>query len=359
MMEHMAMVNTEPLLSQDQELALLRLAREIYSRNNWPGFYENAACYGLQQCHSLLVHAAPGDSNALRNNLLLCCIMEFTMRTHNMASYLLNQGADPDWLGLIPVVIKGQLVHFPTPLLGCLSSIKTRDCLARFSRQGKRVFKDVIQIFLAFGADPLRKFLSYESCSQSGCVERPRKSPRSRIALDTRMARPIRWCFHVGYHSYNLITERNCVDVMLEAYANGDNIPRDSRDRGTLSEIIVELASKFGLYIEKAHRKVLLYFGQDAVYRADDEDSEAINKILGWPGTLLGNRTPRELEELDEQHIQIRELLKGKEVTDVVQWLTDRGHMVQQSGIPEKASVHEVAEIYQKLNKKFRPELLA
>lgn len=33
----------------------------------------------------------------------------------------------------------------------------------------------------------------------------------------------------------------------------------------------------------RAHQKVLLYFYEETVYGADNKDSDALNKILGWP----------------------------------------------------------------------------
>jgi hypothetical protein len=48
-------------------------------------------------------------------------------------------------------------------------------------------------------------------------------------------------------------------------------------------------------------------------------------------------------------------VLKGKEVDDVKKWLTDRGHVFPEdsdlAAISDQASVHEMAEIYERISK--------
>lgn len=206
------MLDMDPLLSQEQEFELLGLARNICRQNNWADFYETAAGYGFQQSHALLIKDGYGNSAAVRNYLLLCCTQSATSRTESMASYLLEQRADPSWLGLVPVTFKGQILYFPTPVLGCFFH-HYFEAGRKFWRENRKFLECMLQKFVKAGADLGQKFVSYDG-SSADCHHR----------TETEKTRPIR---RGGYKkdndftSFYLITERNCVDVILSQLGDG------------------------------------------------------------------------------------------------------------------------------------------
>ena len=53
------------------------------------------------------------------------------------------------------------------------------------------------------------------------------------------------------------------------------------------------LVSEFGLDM-RAYYKVLLCFHGDAVYGANDEDSDALNEVLDWPRSRTDWPSPME-----------------------------------------------------------------
>lgn len=337
------MVNTEPSLSPEKERVLLDLTQEIYKRNHWPQFCETTARYGLQHAYDYLVEEASENTSAIASYLLLCSMTTYTMRTNAMVSYLLSKGADPNWLGVISVIMtsgKDELYkYFLTPplfndpysqLKGLFKGTKCADV------------QILIQSLVDSGANLDQRFLSME-LGINGKID-------NGLSWDS-WARPMRDGCEVNWENYDMITERNYLDLILE----------------TLHEHVGDLvATKFVSQFKsmEPHRRILIAFVDNRVYGVNEEDSNAINKILGWPESVsaVRKRLVGDKEYVSEQARKVCEILKDKEVADSVQWLTSKGkgYMILSGATigvgenPEGNSVHEMAEIYQRLNERFR-----
>ncbi|KAH9209958.1 hypothetical protein DL95DRAFT_413381 [Leptodontidium sp. 2 PMI_412] len=114
----------------------------------------------------------------------------------------------------------------------------------------------------------------------------------------------------------------------------------------------------------RSHQKVLLYFDEETVYGANDKDSDALNKILGWPPHSQTYEEDDECtqdegkkeEKTEAQFKKVREVLKGKQVDGVKKWLTDRGYVLPEdsdmAAISDQASIRELAGIHERISKK-------
>jgi hypothetical protein len=159
---------------------------------------------------------------------------------------------------------------------------------------------------------------------------------------------------HLSSSSLNVLLEINCVELILSKLVDSHYLTPTER---------LAMISRLGLDIERAHHKVLLYFYANTVYGAEDEDSDTLNQILDWPppSRIHDEADGGDMEEerkdkkKQAQFKKVREVLKGKEVDDLKKWLTDRGHMLPEdsdvAAISDQASVHEMAEIYERISK--------
>jgi hypothetical protein len=169
----------------------------------------------------------------------------------------------------------------------------------------------------------------------------------------THRTRPWYIAYPLDPNGFDLLLEINCVELILSQYVDTYS--------ATLAERLA-IISRLGLDIERAHNKVLLYFYEDTVYGAEDEDSDTLNQILDWPPPSRihdeadgGDRGGQWEKKRQAQFKKVREVLKGKEVDDIKKWLTDRGHVFPEdsdmAAISDQASVHEMAEIYERISK--------
>jgi len=326
------MVYTESTLPDKEQLDILNVIHEVHQRNGWTEFYEVAAYYGLHQAHGRLLEGQSGDSSALLNYLLICALSYYTPNTSTMVSFLLERGADINWMCLLPVDIADRDMWFPVPLLAYFITYATG---SRTGVDGRKLFLS----FLEFGEDMKQKFLCYDCGHSTGT---------GRVEAKYRPSYRVESIF-----SESFIVERNYVDVILQHHLE--------REDFTQAEMSATL-SRLGLDAVKAHYKILLYFHKSTAYGADDEDSDAINEILV---ELRSKRLEERTKEICKEYFdRIYEILKGKEVEDVKQWLVDKGYNVLDDDdsdikqISDKASIHEMAEIYRRLNGRFgrRPQ---
>jgi hypothetical protein len=333
------MINAKPTLSNDQEVDLLKLTQEIYERNGWCEFYEVAARHGLHQPLVHLLESSPGDITPLRNYLLLCSMSAYTVRTNTTVSQLLGKGGDfKNSVALVPVLTKADsFLSLPMPLLGYFFTLSYSGV-----RSQRKLIIEMVELLLEAGADLEQKFL----CPAVGV---------SHIASHefTRKTRPCYAGYFLNSNNFDLLLEINCIEIILTQFVD--------RSYFTPAERLA-MISRWGLDIERAHHKVILYFYKDTVYGAGDEDSDTLNQILDWPppsrihGKADGGDTGEEREKKRQaQFEKVREVLKGKEVDDVKKWLTDRGHVLLEdsdvAAISDQASVHEMAEIYERISK--------
>jgi hypothetical protein len=321
--------------SDEQEVKILNLMKEIYQRNRWPEFYELAARHGFRRPIDHLFETSPGDIGPLRSYLLLCALSQYTPRISATVSHLLQMGAySSNSVALKQIRIPGGgSVYSLVPLLGHLFE----NAFGYSSLPNGGFIENIIQSFIECGADLEETFFHRHSWKPT--------------VQDTTTCRPLYSCnvLHTGKH---LIVEVNSVDIIVERYLKQFS----PVERSTT-------ASRLGLEASRARCKILLYFDEGIAYGADDEDSEALNKILGWPKsrTSLSDENidnfSRRVVQVDDKPEKILELLKGKEVKDVKKWLVDRGYTLVDEkdieGISNEATVHEMAAIYQRLGEKY------
>ncbi|KAH8759109.1 hypothetical protein F5882DRAFT_417240 [Hyaloscypha sp. PMI_1271] len=337
------MTEAKPTLPNDQEVDLLKLTQEIYERNGWCEFYEVAARHGLYQPLVHLLESCPGDTTPLRNYLLLCSISKYTVRTNTTVSQLLGKcGGCKNSVALVPVFVKADSFwYLPMPLLGYFFT----EVLPQVGERGKLI-EEMVALLLEAGQDLEQKFLipRYQLWLAN----------KSMRYLFTHRARP---CY-IGYsadpgHFGLILLEINCIEIMLSEIVSSEYFTPAER---------LAMISRFGLDIEKAHHKVLLCFYKDTVYGAEDGDSDTLNQIFDWPPPSRvhdeadgGDREEVNFKMRQAQFEKVREVLKGKEVDDPKKWLTDRGHALPEDSdlaeISDQASVHEMAEIYDRISK--------
>ncbi|CAG8957365.1 hypothetical protein HYFRA_00010791, partial [Hymenoscyphus fraxineus] len=315
-------------LPQEKELELLELNREVYRKNGWNFFFDNLARYGFPQVHSLYENECGRSSAALRNYLLLCCATKITSRTNRTVSELLRKGADPNWYGLLSIIDGTQKLCFPVPILGLfLVAFGDDFSISSSLTEDTERLELFLQLFLKSSAELERRYIFFYELENH------------------RYYREITRPFYVNYIAKEMgfITESNCVDTILSEL--GKDVPVCFSKPGSK------------LHYTKAHRKILIVMDCGVPYEATDEDSDAINKLLGWPESLvsLGSREKRKRYPWPDRNQcgTILDMVKGKEVNDVAQWLTDRGYVVLKESdledISNKTPIHEMAEIYRNM----------
>jgi hypothetical protein len=342
------MSRSRPFLSNEQELEILDLLKEIYERNGWPEFYENAAHHGFQQPLAHLFEASQGDIGPLGSYLLLSALLNNIGIEFSTVSYLLEMGSySGSSVALAPIEIHDKSsIYILMPLLGHF----IRHVLL-IDRKILLLVENMIRLFVGIGADLEARFLDYEL----GTLRLYSVNPASR---------PYYQSYKLGRDGLRFLVERNCVDIIFEVFLGCEKFSPAER---------LAIASRLGLDISRARHKVLLYFHGDSVYGADDEDSDALNDILGWPESRLlaldGHNTSLLLDnatssnsmtsstEDKNEAAKLLQVLKGKEVDDVEKWLVDRGYALASEsdieGISDQATVYEMAAIYQKLGEKY------
>jgi hypothetical protein len=364
-------LNTEPILSDTEELIVLKLIQEVYQRKGWPEFYELAARYGFYQPHAQLLESSSGDLNALLDYLLLCTLSYNTKRTYTTASYFLDMGADPNYVAFIPTYRAGpatedSLLYLPTPLLSLFLKQEIPQILGEAMCFTGPVV-ELIHLFITFGAEIERKFLSMEFGGEPGYLFRP------------GVARPVYDIAVFGKRGrVDFLFEINCVDLILAKLAQSRSVAYEEK---------LEIIKHLGLDVARAHHKILLYFRGDIVYGVNNEESDAMNEIWGWPlsrmphdgnvnsgedgGDGMGSDESDNSDNSDGSNSSdtecVRsktknrfeksyELLKGNEVHDIREWLSGRGYTLpEEKGFvwSSQASIHEMAEVYKRLNERF------
>jgi hypothetical protein len=367
------MINMDPILSDTAELNILNLIQEVYQWNRWPEFYELAARYGFYQPHADLLESSSGDFSALLNYVLLCALLDYAERTYTTASYFLDMGADPNYVAFTPVhcwVMPPQqsrkhalrkyghtFLYLPTPLLSLVLKQKIHRILDG-TMDFIRPVVEMIHLFITFGGDIERKFLSTEL------------GGGTRLITQTAVTRPVYDIIGFGKEGrVDFLVEINCVDLILAKLAQSRNVAY-----GEKLEIIKQLRVNVG----RAHHKILLCFYGEIIYGVNDEDSDAMNEIWSW----AQSRMPQEDEansvedggddngDNDDHHCsgeinyledkkrfeKAYELLKGNEVHDIREWLSRRGYTLPEEKdfvASFQASIHEMAEVYKRLNERF------
>jgi hypothetical protein len=346
------MTNTKPTLSNDQEVNLLQLTQDIYERNGWCEFYEVAAGYGLHQPLVRLLESSPGDITPLRNYLLLCSMSNYTATLENLINTTVSQllgksGNCKNCVAFYPISMKADgFLFVPMPLLGYFFTAP----LAGLG-PGSKLKLEMVELLLEAGADPEQKFLYPTSSSR--VFDFSQYWNRNRPYYLVHNLRP---------NGFDFLLEINCIEVILRLFIDGNNVTPAEK---------LAMISRLGLEIKRAHHRVLLFLYEDTVYGAEDEDSDSLNQILDWPPLSRRHEADsgdaEEEEEEDEEEEdddekwrarqeKVRRLLKGKEVNDVKKWLTDRGHVFPEesdmAAISDQASVHEMAEKYERIRKK-------
>jgi hypothetical protein len=333
------MINAEPTLSNEQELDILKLIQGIYQQNGWCEFYEVVARYGIHQPLARLLESSSGNTTSLRNYLLLCAVSDYTNRTNTTVSKLLKGGDySNNCVALVPAVMKDDsLLFLPMPLLGYFFNI-----IHPRMYYNEALIKEILDSFLQVGPDLEQKFL----CPIFGLSRRARTTT-------THKTRPCYRGFRVNPKDFDLLVEINCIELILCQFVGSSHFNPVER---------LAMISRFGLDPARAHHKVLLYFYDETVYGAEDEDSDNLNKILGWsPQSRIDDKDKgytkenANEKEKEAQFEKVREVLKGKEVDDVKKWLTDRGYELPEdsdmAAISDQASIHEMAGIYERISK--------
>jgi hypothetical protein len=170
------------------------------------------------------------------------------------------------------------------------------------------------------------------------------------------------------------LVEINCIGLILAKLAQHNSF--------ALAPENLAVISRLGLHTAKPHRKFLLCFYGDTVYEVNIEDSEALNEIWDCPRSRMPQEDTVDSEgdegdsigrdgsgyhggsdfkydglEDEKRLKKSHELLKGNEVHDISEWLSDRGYKLPEDKDfvenPEGASIHEMAASYQKLNERF------
>jgi hypothetical protein len=317
------MADEEPQLSDTQELDILNLMDDIYQRNGWAEFYEDATKFGFHQPFVSLLESASGNFKSLRNYLLVCALSRFPYTRNKAAiSRLLEMGADcTDFTALIPSLkTENGVLYFPVPLLGCLSHFQLQVRAHGFPGSNVLPFEEIVHLCIQFGANIEAKFLHIDT--------------RLYIFYNNYSAgRPIYEFIYPSPDEFGLIVEANSVDLILDSYEKSDLALRLRIDAGS------------------AQREVLLCFYKDIFYSVDDE-------VLNLLDILRQVLRQEGYSKDYQKHVKkIVKILKGKEVKDPKKWLTDRGYLVadvgDMEGVSPQATIHEMAAIYQQLNEKF------
>jgi hypothetical protein len=333
------MINAEPTLSNDQELEILKLIQKVYEQNGWREFYEVAARYGLHEPLLHLLESTSGDTTPLRDYLLLCSISNCTDRTNTTVSQLLGKGDFSNkCVGLVMHVMvpmqKSSSLFLPMPLLGYFFDVVH----PRVYRHDK-IIEELVNLFLTVGADLEQKFLCPMFGLSNGAGEQI-----------THATRPWYSAYSLGSHGCDLLVEINCIQLILYQFVTSPPYAHAEK---------LAMISRLGFDTARAHHKVLLYFYEDTVYGAEDEDSDTLNRILDWPPpSWIHIEDGKNTEEQKQMRFEkVREVLKGKEVDDVKKWLADRGHVLpgdsDMAAISDQATIHEMAGIYHRLSKQF------
>jgi hypothetical protein len=361
-------LNTRPILSDMQELIVLKLIQQVYQRRGWSEFYELAARYSFHYLHAHLLESSSEDFKPRLNYLLVCALSDYNERTHTTAEHFLDMGANPNYVAFTTTHYgklefpfedpAGTYLYLPTPLLG----LSLKGMLQRVSGNAMGlIMEEMVHLFLTFGVDIERKFLSIEVNPVVRCTEWFR-TDKGRPVYDVT-------CYGGARARVDLLVEINCIDIILTDFMK--------RRSSTHAPENLGIISRLGLHTEKAHRKVLLCFYEDTVYGVNDEDSDLLNEICDWArseedtvdneedggsdnhnsgddndGSSSHHGWPSDKKAFEKAY----NMLKGNEVYDVRKWLSDRGYLLPEEsdlvGLP-KASFDEVAEIYQRLNERF------
>jgi hypothetical protein len=323
------MANTEPQLSDTQELDILNLMDDIYQRNGWAEFYEDATKFGFQQPFVSLLDSASGNFQSLRNYLLVCALsgFEYTKQRNKAAiSRLLEMGTGcTDFTVLIPSLkTDNGFLYFPVPLLGFFSHFHVQRYTCGIRESDFPLLEEIVHLCIQFRANIEAKFLHFDT----GIVGRA-------FTIDFGSAvRPIYENTYSSPPGFGLIVEVNFVDLILGSYGGSD------------------LARRLRIDARSAQREVLLCSYEDTFYSVDDE-------VLNLLDTLRQVVRQKGHHDKDYQkHVKkIVKISKGKEVKDPKKWLTDRGYLVadvgDMEGVSPQATIHEMAAIYQQLHEKF------
>jgi hypothetical protein len=325
------MANREPQLSDTQELDILNLMDDIYQRNGWAEFYEDATKYGFQQPFVSLLDSASGNLQSLRNYLLVCALSGFRhtkQRNKAAISRLLQMGADcTDFTVLIPYLKTANgVLYFPVPLLGLFSHFQLQFHRHPNSHPKSDFphFEEIVHLCIQFGANIEAKFL-YLDTSLSNFT----------YASDSGFAvRPIYENTYFSPTGFGLIVEVNFVDLILGSYGWSD------------------LAGRLRIDAGSAQCEVLLCFYEHTFYSVDGE----VLNLLDILRQVVRQKGPHDKDS--QEHVKkIVKISKGKEVKDPKKWLTDRGYLVadvgDMEGVSPQATIHEMAAIYQHRNEKF------
>jgi hypothetical protein len=330
------MINTEPTLSNDQELEILKLIQKVYEQNGWREFYEVAARYGLHEPLLHLLESTSGDTTPLRDYLLLCSISNYTDRTNTTVSQLLGRGDFSNkCVGLVMAPMqKSSSLFLPMPLLGYFF-----DVVHSGVYRHDKIIRELVNLFLGVGANLEQKFL----CPMFGLSS-------VAVVQNTHATRPWYSADPLVSDGFDLLVEINCIELILRQFVTSS--PYTPAEK-------LAMISRLGFDTARAHRKVLLYFYEDSVYGAEDNDSDTLNRILDWPPPSRIHFEPGKdtKEQKRVRFEKVREVLKGKEVDDVKKWLADRGYVLpggsDMAAISDQATIHEMAGIYHRLSKKF------
>ena len=321
------MANTETQLSDTQELDILNLMDDIYQRNGWAEFYEDATMSGFHQPFVSLLDSASGNFQSLRNYLLVCALSGFRytkQRNKAAISRLLEMGADcTDFTILVPSLnTDNGVLYFPVPLLGYFSHFGN---FYGLHESDVPHFEEIVRLCIQFGANIETKFLQFDTKLSD------KVNYKSEFDCTSR---PIYEYIYSSRTGFGLIVEVNLVDLILGSYGRSD------------------LAGRLRIDAGSAQCEVLLCFYKDTFYGVDDE-------VLNLLDTLRQIVRQKGIYGKDYQkHVKkIVKISKGKEVKDPKKWLTDRGYLVadvgDMEGVSPQATIHEMAAIYQQLHEKF------
>jgi len=83
-------------MTNDRQIQILDLMRDISERRGMRNFYDIAAANGFTHLHDLVLEAWPGDKKLLINYFLLCSIPRRGLtRNEEVNRHFLEMGADP------------------------------------------------------------------------------------------------------------------------------------------------------------------------------------------------------------------------------------------------------------------------
>ena len=305
----------QPELEQAQESDILTLIQDIYQYHGWQTFHENEAKYGFSQCLEVLKPERE-DCGALQNYLLLASLYSYGSKVcETLTSKLLSMGANPETISIVLIVDNNDFsaertFYYQQPIFTLW--YKT---LGRF----ENAFDDVAHSLFHSGEILNQRFLTTYPCYKH--------------LLVADALRPVHFNIYLGMSGF--LFDTNTAGLLLH-YLRGSNLPEGQK---------IKRISEFGLEERKPYLEVLLYFcrNKETVYQVNADDSKALQPYLHDP-------SPKDQE--------ICQLLKGKEVEDFVQWLTDKGYsFVEQSEVDilkrQDATIYEMAECYARLNAKY------